>query len=45
MANPWKDNEEYPASDWKYEVGNDDTRLGYLEWVEHQQANESLNNQ
>ena len=26
---------EYPVADWKYEIANGDTRLGYWEWVEH----------
>jgi hypothetical protein len=26
----------YPVEDWKYEVANDDTILGYDEWVQHQ---------
>lgn len=29
----WMDDPEYPSADWKYEVANDDTRLGYWEWV------------
>lgn len=28
--------ERFPRRDWQYEVGNDDTRLGYWEWVAHQ---------
>ncbi|MGA3118397.1 MAG: hypothetical protein ABSF90_28720 [Syntrophobacteraceae bacterium] len=32
----WEDDPEFPAEDWKYEVANGDTRLGYPEWVEHQ---------
>lgn len=27
--------ERLTIGDWKYEVSNDDTRLGYDEWVEH----------
>ena len=27
--------QEFPKDDWKYEVANDDTVLGYSEWVEH----------
>lgn len=26
---------DYPKQDWKYEVTNGDTKLGYAEWVEH----------
>jgi len=29
----WEDDPEFPSGDWKYEVANGDTRLGYLEWV------------
>lgn len=25
----------YPISDWRFEVANGDTRLGYDEWVKH----------
>jgi len=32
----WEDDPDFPAEDWKYEVANGDTRLGYGEWVEHQ---------
>lgn len=31
------DNPNYPWDDWVYEVRNGDTRLGYDEWVKHQQ--------
>jgi len=31
--NHWADFEDYPLSDWKYEVANDDTRVGYWVWV------------
>ena len=30
----WGENEQYPVSDWKYEVLNDCTRRGYWEWLE-----------
>jgi len=26
---------DYPISDWRYDVTNGDTRLGYWEWVSH----------
>ena len=29
----WGEHPKYPSSDWKYEVSNGDTRLGYWEWV------------
>lgn len=31
----WTEDPDWPLSDWRYEVANDDTRLGYAEWVEH----------
>lgn len=34
--NIWSEDPEHPVADWKYEVANDDTRLGYWEWVGHQ---------
>ena len=27
---------KYPIEDWRYEVANGDTKLGYKEWVQHQ---------
>jgi len=27
--------ERFPKEDWRYEVQNGDTRLGYEDWVEH----------
>jgi hypothetical protein len=32
----WADDPEYPSSDWRAEVANDDTRLGYWQWVANQ---------
>lgn len=29
----WNEHPEYPASQWKAEVENGDTRLGYWEWI------------
>lgn len=29
----WGEHPDYPLSDWKYEVSNEDTRLGYNEWL------------
>ena len=28
----WDDQPEHPVEDWRYEIANDDTRLGYLDW-------------
>ncbi|PKP99097.1 MAG: hypothetical protein CVT74_08935 [Alphaproteobacteria bacterium HGW-Alphaproteobacteria-13] len=30
---PWAAHQDHALGDWKYEVSNDDTRLGYLDWV------------
>ena len=35
-ASHWEEDETYPVEDWRREVVDDDTRLGYLEWVTHQ---------
>lgn len=41
--NPWKEDPIYPVKDWQYEVANNDTRLGYQEWVKHQkESNEQF---
>jgi hypothetical protein len=39
-ANPWGSHPIYPVSDWRYEVANGDTRLGYEEWLYNKLANE-----
>lgn len=36
-GNAWEENPDWPVADWQYEVGNDDTRIGYLEWVKHKE--------
>ena len=32
----WDDDPDYPVAGWQDEVANDDTRLGYWQWVEAQ---------
>jgi len=32
----WDDHDDFPPEDWQYEVANGDTRLGYIDWVNHQ---------
>lgn len=32
----WSSHEQFPKEQWKAEVANDDTHLGYWEWVESQ---------
>ncbi len=34
----WGQHPDYPVADWQAEIENNDTRLGYWEWVEHQRA-------
>ena len=29
----WESHPDYAIEDWRYEIANDDTRLGYWEWV------------
>ena len=31
---PWTEYAAYPVQDWQHEVLNDNTRLGYWDWVE-----------
>ena len=31
----WDEVPGHPVEDWRYEVANNDTRLGYLDWVQH----------
>ena len=32
----WASDEDYPVEAWQYEVSEDNTRLGYWDWVQHQ---------
>ena len=32
----WEDDPEFPSEDWRYEVANGDTRLGYHQWIKQQ---------
>ena len=36
----WGNHSNYPVEDWGYEVSNDETRLGYWEWVAAKIENE-----
>ena len=36
-----KDFMDWPAEDWKYEVANGDTCLGYKDWVLHNKESDS----
>jgi hypothetical protein len=41
----WDEDPNWPVSDWKYEVGNDDTRQGYHEWVASQKEQMGIDKQ
>lgn len=34
---PWDDDPDFPVADWRYQVANNDTRLGYLDWCRSDQ--------
>ncbi|MGX1201105.1 hypothetical protein [Marinobacter sp. MBR-105] len=34
--NFWGSDPQFPVADWQQEVANDDTRLGYWDWVQVQ---------
>jgi hypothetical protein len=34
-ADPWADDPVYGADDWRQDVANGDTRLGYADWLAH----------
>ena len=34
--NYWGENERFPLQDWKLEVSENNTRLGYWDWVQVQ---------
>jgi hypothetical protein len=36
LITPPREDRDWPLSDWRYEVGNGDTILGYTDWVAHQ---------
>jgi hypothetical protein len=38
VADLWSEDKQYTRSDWKYEVCNDATNLGYWEWVANQKS-------
>lgn len=40
-SDEWTQNPDYPVEDWKYEVANEDTRLGYEAWCRHKAELES----
>jgi len=40
MARSLQKRDRYPESDWRYEVANGDTLLGYEEWLDHRDEDE-----
>ena len=41
----WGEHPVYPITDWRNEVSNDDTRLGYWDWVAHQLEGDTSNHE
>lgn len=37
---PWEEDPAYEVSEWRQEVVDDNTRLGYLDWVDHKRESE-----
>ena len=35
VPDPWVEDKDYPVMNWQYEVSQNDTRLGYIDWVDH----------
>ena len=40
----WDEADDFPLCDWQTEVANDDTRLGYWDWVRAQRENQEDDN-
>jgi len=38
----WSDDPRHPVEDWKAEVANNETRLGYWAWVEQQREEDQI---
>ncbi len=36
----WGEHPDFPSEDWRYEVNNEDTVLGYWEWCTHKEEEE-----
>lgn len=34
----WGEHPDHDVDSWKYEIANNDTRLGYLDWVDTQES-------
>lgn len=43
VMSQWYEDREYPVRDWQHEVANDDTRLGYRDWVNDQRQDRREN--
>lgn len=42
LVDVWSiDDTEFPVSDWQAEVANNDTRLGYFEWLQHRREEQN----
>ena len=45
IIDPWIENPYYPVSEWQDEVRSNDTRLGYADWVVHQEEADDYDEQ
>ena len=43
MIDTWKENPDFPLTDWQYEVANGDTLKGYRQWAEDNESIDSHN--
>ena len=41
----WSEDADWPSADWRYDVANGDTRLGYGEWVAHNKETEEMDDE
>jgi hypothetical protein len=39
-SDPWSEDADFPVADWQHAVANDETRLGYKDWCDHQRQME-----
>lgn len=40
QASHWNDIDGHPVEDWRIEVANDETRLGYKQWAVNRESNQ-----
>jgi len=40
-SDPWVEDDDYPFSDWRYQVNNGDTTQGYKQWAKNRRAEDA----